>query len=128
MSFAASHLAAPGAVGAELGLGADWSAPEPPATGDSATPQAESDPWADSFLPTPGAPAAVKIEPVKRPPAAPLVSTPASPQRVSTYQIQQNDQVLRFLEQFQTGYRRAVVERWTSSARRGCPRSWCSPR
>ncbi len=120
VSFAASHLAAPEAIGAELGLGGDWNTPEPLATGDIATPQVESDPWADSFLPTPGAPAGVKIEPVKRPSAAPLVSTPSSPQRVSSYQIQQNDQVLRFLGQFQTGYRRAV--------RRGCPRSWCSPR
>lgn len=121
VSFAASHLAAPGAIGADLGLGGDWNTPEPPATGDIATPQVEFDPWADSFLPTPGALAAVKIEPVKRPPVAPLVSTPASPQRVSTYQIQQNDQVLRFLEQFQTGYRRAVVERWLTRSGRFLP-------
>ncbi len=86
-----------------------------------ATPQVDSDPWADSFLPTPGAPAAVKIEPIQRPAAVPLVSTPASPQRVSTYQIQQNDQVLRFLEQFQTGYRRAVVERWLTRSGRFLP-------
>ena len=120
VSFAASHLAAPEAIGAELGLGGDWTTPEP-ATGDIPTPQVESDPWADSFLPTPGVPAAVKIEPVKRPPAVPLVSTPSSPQRVSTYQIQQNDQVLRFLEQFQIGYRRAVVERWLTRSGRFLP-------
>ena len=121
VSVAASHLAAPGALGAELGLGADWTPPEAPATADLAAPLVESDPWADAFLPSPGAPAAVRIEPVKRPPAAPLVSTPAAPQRVSTYQIQQNDQVLRFLEQFQTGYRRAVVERWLTRSGRYLP-------
>ena len=118
--FTASHLAVPGAVGAELELGG-VSTVEPPVAEDPASPQVDSDPWADSFLPTPGRPAAVKIEPVQRPPAVPLVSTPASPQRVSTYQIQQNDHVLRFLEQFQTGYRRAVVERWLTRSGRFLP-------
>jgi len=94
--FTASHLAVPGAVGAELELGGA-STVEPPVAEDPASPQVDSDPWADSFLPTPGRPAAVRIEPVERPAAVPLVSTPASPQRVSTYQIQQNDHVLRFL-------------------------------
>jgi membrane-bound lytic murein transglycosylase D len=120
VSFAASHLAVPGAVGAELELGGAWS-PALPGAGDIASPQADSDPWADSFLPTPGAPAAVKIEPIQRPPAVPLVSIPAPAQRVSTYQIKQNDQVLRFLEQFQTGYRRAVVERWLTRSGRYLP-------
>ena len=118
--FTASHLAVPGAVGAELELGGA-STVEPPAAEDLASPQVDSDPWADSFLPTPGRPAAVRTEPIQRPPAAPLVSTPASPQRVSTYQIQQNDHVLRFLEQFQTGYRRAVVERWLTRSGRFLP-------
>jgi membrane-bound lytic murein transglycosylase D len=119
VAFAASHLAVPGAVGAELefgGVGID----EPPVAEDSAPPQ-DVDPWADSFLPTPGAPAAVKIEPIRQPPAQPLVSTPALPQRVVSYQIQQNDQVLRFLGQFQTGYRRAVVERWLTRSGRFLP-------
>ena len=116
---AASHLAVSGAVGAELGLGGDWNA-DPPVAGDIATPQVEFDPWADSFLPTPAAPAA-KIAPIPRPPTQPLVSTPASPQRAASYQIQQNDQVLRFLEQFQTGYRRAVVERWLTRSGRFLP-------
>jgi len=117
-SFAASHLAVTGALGMELELGV---ATESSVTADMATPHVESDPWADSFLPTPGASPVVKIEPIQRPPAVPLVSTPASPQRVSTYQIQQNDQVLRFLEQFQTGYRRAVVERWLTRSGRYLP-------
>ena len=120
VSFAASSLAVPGAMGAELEPGDAWN-PESPVAGDIASPQVDSDPWADSFLPTPGAPAAVKIEPIQRPPAVPLVSTPVSLQRVSTYQIKQNDQVLRFLEQFQTGYRRAVVERWLTRSGRYLP-------
>src|ERR1700704_1216362 len=119
--FTASHLAVRGAVGAELELGG-VSPVQPPVSEDLASPPVDSDPWADSFLPTPGRPAAVRIEPVQRPPAVPLVSTPASPQRVSTYQIQQNDHVLRFLEQFQTGYRRAVVERWLARSGRDRPR------
>jgi len=118
--FTASHLAVRGAVGAELELGG-VSTVEPPDAEDLASPQVDFDPWADSFLPTPGRPAAVRIEPVQRPPAVPLVSTPASPQRVSTYQIQQNDHVLRFLGQFQTGYRRAVVERWLTRSGRYLP-------
>jgi len=120
VSFAASHLAVPGAVAAELEMGGAWNA-EPPVAQDMATPLVDSDPWADSFLSTPGAPAAVRIEPIQRPTAVPLVSTPASPQRVSTYQIRQNDQVLRFLDQFQTGYRRAVVERWLTRSGRYLP-------
>ena len=37
------------------------------------------------------------------------------------YQIQQNDTVQRFLDQFQTGYRRAVVERWLTRSGRFLP-------
>ena len=118
--LAASHLAVSGAVATDLELGAAWST-EPPVAGHFAIPQVDSDPWADSFLLTPGAPATVMIEPIQPPPVVPLVSTPASPQRASSYQIRQNDQVLRFLEQFQTGYRRAVVERWLTRSGRFLP-------
>ncbi|HWN03893.1 MAG TPA: transglycosylase SLT domain-containing protein, partial [Candidatus Dormibacteraeota bacterium] len=65
-----------------------------------------------------------RIDPDQRPaaPARSIASAPTvSPQRVSTYQIQQNDHVLRFLEQFQTGYRRAVVERWLTRSGRFLP-------
>ncbi len=37
------------------------------------------------------------------------------------YTIQQNDSVQRFLDQFQTGYRRAVVERWLTRSGRFLP-------
>jgi len=132
--FSASQLAVPGAVGAELEMGGAWTA-EPAAAlvadqtrtatlaGDTATPQ-DADLWADAFLPTPGSPVPAATEPVQQAPVPvrSRASAPAtSPQRVSTYQIQQNDHVLRFLEQFQTGYRRAVVERWLTRSGRFLP-------
>lgn len=141
--FSASHLAVPGAVGAELELGGAWTGEptaEPAAAlpadqtgaaalgelsvaGDTVTPQ-DADLWADAFLPTPGSPVPAAPEPVQQAPVPvrSRASAPAtSPQRVSTYQIQQNDHVLRFLEQFQTGYRRAVVERWLTRSGRFLP-------
>lgn len=142
--FTASHLAVTGAVGAEPELGAAWAGEptaepaaalppeqtgaatlgvEPFIAGDTETAQ-DADLWADSFLPSPGSPAPARPEPVQRPaaPARSIVSAPGvSPQRVPTYQIQQNDHVLRFLEQFQTGYRRAVVERWLTRSGRYLP-------
>ncbi|MGH7753833.1 MAG: lytic transglycosylase domain-containing protein, partial [Gemmatimonadales bacterium] len=45
----------------------------------------------------------------------------AAAKLTSTYQIQQNYHVQRFLEQFQTGYRRAVVERWLTRSGRYLP-------
>ena len=133
--FSASLLAVPGVVGAELELGGAWTGEptaEPAAallvdqTGAAALAVEPSDVdlWADFFLPSPGSPAPARIDPDQRPaaPARSIASAPAvSPQRVSTYQIQQNDHVLRFLEQFQTGYRRAVVERWLTRSGRFLP-------
>ena len=129
----ASHLAVPGAVGAELELGGAWtgdSTAEPaaalPTDQTGAAPLvvelSDADLWADFFLPSPGSPPPAGTEPVQRTPARSIASAPAmSSQRVSTYQIQQNDHVLRFLEQFQTGYRRAVVERWLTRSGRYLP-------
>jgi membrane-bound lytic murein transglycosylase D len=129
----ASHLALPGAVGAELELGGVWtgdSTGEPaaalPTDQTAAAPlvvePSDADLWADFFLPSPGSPPPAGTEPVQRTPARSIASAPAkSSQRVSTYQIQQNDHVLRFLEQFQTGYRRAVVERWLTRSGRYLP-------
>lgn len=141
--FSASHLAVPGAVGAELELGGAWTGEptaepaaalpadqtgaaalgEPSVAGDTVPPR-DADLWADAFLPTPGSPVPAATEPVQQAPVPvrSRASAPAtSPQRVSTYQIQQNDHVLRFLEQFQTGYRRAVVERWLTRSGRFLP-------
>ena len=63
-----------------------------------------------------GPPAAV--EPAQQPSVA-LIGEAST--RESSYQIHQNEHVLRFLEQFQTGYRRAVVERWLIRSGRYLP-------
>ena len=133
----ASHLAVPGAGGMELELGGAWmgeptaelaaavppdlsgAAPlvdEPPLSGDMAE-LLEVDLWADSFLPSAASVASAGTDPARPAPTRPV----ASAQAVSSYRIQQNDHVLRFLEQFQTGYRRAVVERWLTRSGRYLP-------
>jgi len=141
--FSASHLAGQGALGAELELGGAWAGeptPEPAAalpaepSGASSTVETpiggdiptlpDADVWADSFMPSPDAAAVVRSAPAPQPAtsARPVASSAAaSPRRTATYQIQQNDHVLRFLEQFQTGYRRAVVERWLTRSGRFLP-------
>ena len=81
----------------------------------------DADLWA-GFFTTPAPPVA-KTEPagpVGSPSASPRVSKPAGIV-AGSYQIQQNDTVQRFLDQFQTGYRRAVVERWLTRSGRFLP-------
>jgi LysM repeat protein len=132
--LSASHLAGQEAVGADIELGGAWMG-EPPAEPAAAIPAdqmgaspivetpivgdppalTDVDLWADSFLPSPDAVAVVRSEPARS-----VVSGPA-PRRTAGYQIQQNDHVLRFLEQFQTGYRRAVVQRWLTRSGRYLP-------
>ncbi len=46
---------------------------------------------------------------------------PPAPPTLPRYQIENNNDVRRFLDQFQTGYRRAVVERWLVRAGRYLP-------
>jgi len=135
VSLSASHLAVPGAAAWELELGSAWmgeTTAEPAAVlltdqSGAAIPVDEPsavDLWPDSLLSSPGFPAPARTEPVppSATPSRSLVSAPAAaPQRVSTYHIQQNDHVLRFLEQFQTGYRRAVVARWLTRSGRYLP-------
>ncbi len=134
--LSASLLAGQEAVGADIELGGAWmgeppaepaaaipaepmgasSAAETPIAGDAPT-LPDIDLWADSFLPTPDAAAVVRSEPARSVGS----SSAVAPRRTATYQIQQNDHVLRFLEQFQTGYRRAVVERWLTRSGRYLP-------
>ena len=134
--LSASHLAGQEAVGADIELAGAWMG-EPPAEpaaaipvepmGSSSTAETpiagdapalpDVDLWADSFLPSPDAAAVVRSEPARSVGSRAAVA----PQRTATYQIQQNDHVLRFLEQFQTGYRRAVVERWLTRSGRYLP-------
>jgi soluble lytic murein transglycosylase-like protein len=84
-------------------------------------PAPEVDLWAE-FYTSPAPPVATKVEPA---PAATAASafkaSSAVASAVSTYRVQQNDTVQRFLDQFQTGYRRAVVERWLTRSGRFLP-------
>jgi soluble lytic murein transglycosylase-like protein len=135
--FSAGHLAVPGAARAEPETQPVWTE-EPPAEPAAAVPVDETgalsfgqppvagdgsaaavDLWAEFFTRP-----AVAVEPAS--PAPPrMAATPSirstATKPASTYQIQQNDHVQRFLEQFQTGYRRAVVERWLTRSGRYLP-------
>src|SRR6266436_8003751 len=72
--------------------------------------------WAEFF--TTPAPPVARTEPTR--PGGSVASTRPSKAEVvaGSYQIRQNDTVQRFLDQFQTGYRRAVVERWLTRSGR----------
>ncbi|SRR6266511_978896 len=52
---------------------------------------------------------------------APTDATPSAALAALRYQVEDNHDVRRFLDQFQTGYRRAVVERWLVRAGRYLP-------
>ncbi len=136
--FSAGHLALPGAARAEPETQPVW-------TGEPAAEPAAALPVDEAAVPSFGQPAvssdgsapdvdlwaefftrpAVAAEPAT-PPSAPRTASTATPrptasEPASAYQIQQNDHVQRFLEQFQTGYRRAVVERWLTRSGRYLP-------
>ena len=53
--------------------------------------------------------------------AAPAVAAPPANPSVPVYHLDDNNDVRRFLDRFQTGYRRAVVERWLVRAGRYLP-------
>jgi membrane-bound lytic murein transglycosylase D len=138
----AGHLALPGPVDAEPDLAPSWAGEtgaEPaaailgsqwgstpleltPASDISVAPDASPDVdlWAEFF--TSPAPSMSAQSAPAPPPAAPKVVAvaPATPSR-PTFRIQQNDHVQHFLEQFQTGYRREVVERWLTRSGRYLP-------
>ena len=91
-----------------------------PISGDAA-PAPDVDVWAEGYM-TPAPPVSAKAEP------APVAPAPVAPRAAvatvgvaSSYKVQQNDTVQRFLDQFQTGYRRAVVERWLTRSGRFLP-------
>jgi Transglycosylase SLT domain/LysM domain len=141
----AGSLATPGAVGAEPDSQALWvgdATPEPasavpPTSAFSVEPSGwgelvseptagdglEGDLWAEFFVGTPTSP--VSVEPPRPPRAAAGPSATSlvaeAPTQVSTYRIDQNEHVVHFLERFQTGYRRAVVERWLTRSGRYLP-------
>jgi len=142
--FSAGHLAAPGTAPAEPEAVPAWTgepSAEPaaavspegagsmslaqeqqPAVGENGG-DVEVDLWAEFFLSaSPPAPGKTMAAPQSPAPLRAVASGPAAAAKpVSTYQIQQNDHVQRFLEQFQTGYRRAVVERWLTRSGRFLP-------
>lgn len=60
-------------------------------------------------------------QPAPRLPAVAATPVPPPVEPTSTYQILQNDHVRQFLDQFQTGYRRAIVERWLTRSGRYLP-------
>lgn len=76
--------------------------------------------WTDVF----GQPS---LAPIVRPasftPAAEVVPAPAPglPQPVPAYRVRVNEHVRFFLERFQTGYRRAVIESWLARSGRYLP-------
>ena len=117
-AWTGEHGAEPAAVAPieDAGLA---SLPQPSVSTD-ATLTLDGDLWAEFF--TTPAPPVAKTEPA-RPVGAPSVPPrPSKPTIVAgSYQIQQNDTVQRFLDQFQTGYRRAVVERWLTRSGRFLP-------
>ena len=82
------------------------------------TPAPEVDMWAE-FYTSPAPPVAARAG------LAPPAPVPTAPKPSATvaggYKVQQNDTVQRFLDQFQTGYRRAVVERWLTRSGRFLP-------
>jgi len=81
-------------------------------------PAPEVDMWAE-FYTSPAPPVAAKAELA---PPSPVATAPKPSSAVAgSYTVQQNDTVQRFLDQFQTGYRRAVVERWLTRSGRFLP-------
>jgi membrane-bound lytic murein transglycosylase D len=142
--YLAGHLAMPGPVEAEPDLVSPWAGEtgaEPadailgtqwgstvfelaPAVNDTAA-VPDVDLWAEFFTsPVPSMSAQGAPEPAPAPPAAPkvmaAVAAPAGPVKPA-YRIQQNDHVQHFLEQYQTGYRREVVEGWLARSGRYLP-------
>jgi membrane-bound lytic murein transglycosylase D len=98
------------------------SPPVPPTLVGSNAPVAlDVDLWTEFFT-SPPPTLSVRSAPAPPPPAAPtVVAAVATAPPKPTYRIQQNDHVQHFLEQFQTGYRREVVERWLARSGRYLP-------
>ena len=130
----ASHLAAPGAAATDIELGVpQWVTPPivepvaPPAFDPSDASALVVEPPFVADGPPAQSAAILPAQPTAPPSGLPTPSSEATAligeagARESGYQIHQNEHVLRFLEQFQTGYRRAVVERWLIRSGRYLP-------
>jgi hypothetical protein len=109
-----------GGAGPGVDLWAEFFRPSVPSVVGGAEPGVDL--WAEFFRPS--VPSVVGgAEPAALGPPATVASSSISVTKLSSsaYKVQQNDHVQRFLEQFQTGYRRAVVERWLTRSGRYLP-------
>ena len=104
--------------------GPDLSPAQQPDEGNSAT-ALEGVNWAEFFVPSSASPASARVaatlaQPEATTPPAPTATKPAA-QAASNDRIQPNERVRYFLDQFQTGDRHAVVERWLTRSGRYLP-------
>jgi soluble lytic murein transglycosylase-like protein len=81
--------------------------------------------WAEFFAQSSASPASARVattlpQPEATAPTAPTATEPAA-QAAANDRAQPNDRVRYFLDQFQTGDRRAVVERWLTRSGRYLP-------
>jgi membrane-bound lytic murein transglycosylase D len=144
--YLAGPLALPGSVDAEPDVASTWvgetgaepaaaifgdpagrALPDSASIGNDAPAGPDIDLWAEFFASPPPTMSASSA-PAPQTPAAPppptapkMAAVPSVGLAQPTFRIQQNDHVQRFLEQFQTGYRREVVERWLTRSGRYLP-------
>ena len=105
--------------------GPDLSPAQQPDEGNSATALEGVDLWAEFFAPSSASPPSARVaatlaQPEATTPPAPTATKPAA-QAASNDRIQPNERVRYFLDQFQTGDRHAVVERWLTRSGRYLP-------
>ncbi len=104
--------------------GPDLSPAQQPDEGNSAT-ALEGVNWAEFLAPSSASPPSARVaaalaQPETTTPPAPTTTKPAA-QAASNDRIQPNERVRYFLDQFQTGDRHAVVERWLTRSGRYLP-------
>jgi membrane-bound lytic murein transglycosylase D len=95
-----------------VGLAANFDPMLPPLK--QTTPEHSSDP-----APVPGPPAADLGQAIAQ--ASVPEPSPANAPVIRTYEVEDNHYVRQFIDQFQTGYRRAVVEGWLARSGRYLP-------
>src|SRR5262249_27639073 len=70
----------------------------------------------------PAAAPPVELQPVVAPVPPPVVASSPGPSRVvKNYEVEDNHYVRQFIDQFQTGYRRAIIEGWLARSGRYLP-------
>jgi len=94
------------------------------AEGNRATAPEGVDLWAEFFAQSSASPASARVAATLPQPEATAVTAPTATEpaaQAASDRAQPNDRVRFFLDQFQTGYRRAVVERWLTRSGRYLP-------